>query len=348
MCFDLCWTFSRAKIPVHDTESKKFFLYSLVSWGVPAIGTLILILFQLYLPDTSILNPRIGDFKGECFVPRAGGRIRFLLYLPMLVLMFANVVFFIIIVSCIFISKFKTSNIRTSTRGDKGKDGSRVTKRTMEQLKLYMKLFVVVGLLWCGEGIHNIVHTRCHDTSQGIGLVNSTAMEDELNYENRTAISNITNLDDSSCSLADAQEIMFRIVDCLNLLRGLFLFIIFVCKKNIYIKLKQKLAPINRTVSQAAQKRSTLSSKMSSDTTRSSRSTSTAVKAVVKGQKSNGSASLSIKAEKSTKSQEISTKSEEKSASNGKKDEDPHSEISTVKVEKLQENDEDESQVRNC
>ena len=29
---------------------------------------------------------------------------------------------------------------------------------------------------------------------QGIELVNSTAMEDELNYENRTAISNITNL----------------------------------------------------------------------------------------------------------------------------------------------------------
>ena len=102
------------------------------------------------------------------------------------------------------------------------------------------------------------------------------------------------------------------------------------------------------SVSQGAQKRSTLSSKMSSDTTRSSRSSSTAAKAVVKGQKSNGGASLSIEAEKSTKSQEISTKSEEKSASNGKKDEDPNSEISTVKVEKLQENDADESQVRNC
>ena len=102
------------------------------------------------------------------------------------------------------------------------------------------------------------------------------------------------------------------------------------------------------SVSQAAQKRSTLSSKLSSDTSRSSRRTTTTVKAVVRDQKSNGSASLSIEVEKCAKPQEISAKSVGESTNNGKKDENPDSEMSTVKIDKLQENEEDESHVRKC
>ncbi|XP_023339640.1 probable G-protein coupled receptor Mth-like 3 isoform X2 [Eurytemora carolleeae] len=198
MCADLCWTFSRAKIPVHETENKKFLIYSIISWGVPVVGTIALFLFQVYLPESSKLNPRVGHFQGECFVARAGDRIRLLLYIPILVLMIINVCLFIIIVGSIFISKVKTRGIRTSTRSDKkGKEGNRITQKTKEQL-----------------------------TDFGNGSVSDMVQH------------NVSGTIPESPS----HEVLFSIIDCLNLLRGVFLFLIFVCKRNVFNKLRDKFS----------------------------------------------------------------------------------------------------------
>ena len=68
---------------------------------------------------------------------------------------------------------------------------------------LYMKLFIVLGLLWSCESIHFIIH------------------DDDIN----------------GCSSSSA-EVFFRIIDCLNLLRGFFIFLIFVCKQNVWKKIQ--------------------------------------------------------------------------------------------------------------
>lgn len=44
MCFDLCWTFVRARIPRKGSDSFKFALYSLVAWGMPLILLTFLVL----------------------------------------------------------------------------------------------------------------------------------------------------------------------------------------------------------------------------------------------------------------------------------------------------------------
>merc|ERR1719186_2553692 len=74
----------------------------------------------------------------------------------------------------------------------------------MEQLVLYTKLFLVMGVLWICETIHYYVHS-CHDDNSSI----------------------------------TPTEIFFRIIDAINLLRGFIFFLIFVCKADILKKLRK-------------------------------------------------------------------------------------------------------------
>ena len=68
---------------------------------------------------------------------------------------------------------------------------------------LYMKLFFLLGILWSCESIHAILH----------------------------------NDETEKCHLSSL-EIFFRIIDSFNLLRGFFIFLIFICKKTVLTKMK--------------------------------------------------------------------------------------------------------------
>ena len=65
---------------------------------------------------------------------------------------------------------------------------------------LYTKLFFVLGLLWSFEGIHAVL------------------IRDGPDFENTFL------------------HYFFLSVDILNLLRGVFMFLIFVCKKTVWLK----------------------------------------------------------------------------------------------------------------
>ena len=68
---------------------------------------------------------------------------------------------------------------------------------------LYTKLFFVLGLLWSFEGIHAVL------------------IRDGPDFENPFL------------------HYFFLTVDILNLLRGVFMFLIFVCKKTVWVKTKK-------------------------------------------------------------------------------------------------------------
>ena len=79
----------------------------------------------------------------------------------------------------------------------------RVNSDVREQIVLYSKLFIVMGISWSFECVHHLVHsdhthtqTRCYDYL----------------------------------------ELFFRLMGCLNLLRGSLIFFIFVCKDSILDK----------------------------------------------------------------------------------------------------------------
>ena len=71
---------------------------------------------------------------------------------------------------------------------------------------LYSKLFLILGILWTFSFLHYLIH----------GNHSNTSCEEYSSYI----------------------EIFFRIIDSFNLLRGFFMFIIFVCKKNVLVKVK--------------------------------------------------------------------------------------------------------------
>ena len=72
---------------------------------------------------------------------------------------------------------------------------------------LYTKLFLILGILWMFSTIHYILHS---------------------------------NHPDGLCSYSNNLEVFFRVIDSLNLLRGFFMFVIFVCKENVKKKVRAR------------------------------------------------------------------------------------------------------------
>ena len=75
---------------------------------------------------------------------------------------------------------------------------------TMMRQVLYTKLFIVMGIAWIFECVHHLVHSDHHHCGHA-GL-----------------------------------ELIFRLIGCLNLLRGSLIFFIFVCKDSILDKVCYK------------------------------------------------------------------------------------------------------------
>ena len=93
MSFDLCWTFIRAKMPRKSSTNLKYMIYSSVAWGWGLVLTLIIMLVETLMKETSYLPlPEVGLSK--CFLGDAAQGVYF--HLPVLLLMLVNGIFFII------------------------------------------------------------------------------------------------------------------------------------------------------------------------------------------------------------------------------------------------------------
>ncbi|XP_061496511.1 uncharacterized protein LOC1276880 [Anopheles gambiae] len=143
MSFDIYWTF-KGVTGVRSSETKKFLLYSLYAWGCPIllVATAIIADYTDILPI--YLRPQFGTTR--ClFVENK--LIEFLyLYMPLLILVFMNVVFFVITALRIYKIQCETSVVR---RGD----SKRHTKldNDRDRFGLYLRLFIVMGVTWSLE-----------------------------------------------------------------------------------------------------------------------------------------------------------------------------------------------------
>uniref|UniRef100_A0A182PLA5 G-protein coupled receptors family 2 profile 2 domain-containing protein n=1 Tax=Anopheles epiroticus TaxID=199890 RepID=A0A182PLA5_9DIPT len=143
MSFDIYWTF-KGVTGVRNSETKKFLLYSLYAWGCP----ILLVATAITADNTDILpiylRPQFGTIR--ClFVENK--LIEFLyLYMPLLILVFMNVVFFVITALRIYKIQCETSVVR---RGD----SKRHTKldNDRDRFGLYLRLFIVMGVTWSLE-----------------------------------------------------------------------------------------------------------------------------------------------------------------------------------------------------
>uniref|UniRef100_A0A8W7PYV6 G-protein coupled receptors family 2 profile 2 domain-containing protein n=1 Tax=Anopheles coluzzii TaxID=1518534 RepID=A0A8W7PYV6_ANOCL len=144
MAFDIFWTFGGRRR--RTTDQGKFLLYCCYGFGSPLIFLAIaLVADHTELMYTS-LRPGFGDgqclFKGEQFVS-------FLyLYLPLVLLVSANLFFFISTAA-------KINSIERTTAAALQGESGRHSKYTNERNRygLYVRLFVVMGVTWTFEFI---------------------------------------------------------------------------------------------------------------------------------------------------------------------------------------------------
>ncbi|XP_050350695.1 G-protein coupled receptor Mth2-like [Nymphalis io] len=190
MSFDIWWTFrgyAKAR-PIHRRGEKfKFGMYCIYAWGIPtlmAIGLVVINNADLsHIPW--FVTPQI-PLQG-CFLE--GGQKLLYLYVPMLILIICNWMFFLM----------TAFNIWRLSRGtsvlESGAAGSPAAHRSQRnRLMVYLKLSVIMGINWLLE----IVSFKTP----------------ELN--------------------------IWKFTDAYNLLIGISIFLIFVCKKKIYRKLQNR------------------------------------------------------------------------------------------------------------
>lgn len=208
MSFDMCWTFTRAKVPKRDSALLKFLIYSGAAWGFSAVLTIPVILIDQVMEDqaedqkTILPKPNVG--KTKCFLEDKTQGVY--LHFPILILMMINGMFFVITTCTLYKSHLTTQQARYARQISQQvvNTSSRINQETKEQLVLYIKLFTVMGILWIFESVHYLVHG------------------DHRNME---------------CVFYT--EFVLRIIGCVNLLRGCLIFFIFVCKNSIKEKVSK-------------------------------------------------------------------------------------------------------------
>ncbi|XP_013145251.1 PREDICTED: G-protein coupled receptor Mth2-like isoform X3 [Papilio polytes] len=186
MSFDIWWTFSGKSGMGMSKVSKRFCIYSMYAFGVPALFTIILASLEFSgLPPHPFLP--LLRYQG-CFL---FGRSKLLyLYGPMFILCVANIVFFVM-------TAVKIAQIKQQTAVLKSKESAMHDqhRKDKQRLLLYLKLFTVMGINWILEVV--------------------------------------------SALYPDA-EYIWMFTDAYNLLIGVTVFFIFVCKRKIFHLIKKR------------------------------------------------------------------------------------------------------------
>ena len=78
---------------------------------------------------------------------------------------------------------------------------------------LCCKLFFVLGILWSIESVHFFLHKHYGAPCEDLNFI----------------------------------KVVFRVIDCCNILRGFFFFLIFVCKRDVLMKIRRLLKRQSRS-----------------------------------------------------------------------------------------------------
>ncbi|KAL0272487.1 UNVERIFIED_CONTAM: hypothetical protein PYX00_005433 [Menopon gallinae] len=146
MCFDIWCAFSGVwalKGEKKSTDIKKYRIYSVYAWGIPAIISTITLVMQFApgIPDSDY-KPDIGEYR--CFFTREECRLAYF-YGPNAVILIADVVFFIL-------TAFKILAVKKETVAVfRGRDSRRNREASKQRYALYLKLFLIMGVNWIME-----------------------------------------------------------------------------------------------------------------------------------------------------------------------------------------------------
>ncbi|CAK1551260.1 unnamed protein product [Leptosia nina] len=147
MSYDIWWTFrgyAKAR-PIHRRGKKfKFIMYCLYAWGVPIIMAIAFVCMnEADLSDQPwIIKPMIPNHG--CFL--AGGQKYVYLYLPMLILIVCNWIFYLMTAFNVWRLRRGTAVLNSPAAGNPASHRSQKQRFT-----LYLKLSVIMGINWILE-----------------------------------------------------------------------------------------------------------------------------------------------------------------------------------------------------
>ncbi|XP_062708341.1 G-protein coupled receptor Mth2-like isoform X3 [Aedes albopictus] len=142
MCFDIFWTFSSGV--VIKNERKRFLYYSLYAWGCPLVLVVLVAIFENTELIDDHLRPGFGINNCSFYTDKM---VQFLyLYLPLLILIAANLYFFIVTaVRIIRVQRATGAALKNDSRRHNRFENDR------HRFTLYLRLFIVMGVTWTFE-----------------------------------------------------------------------------------------------------------------------------------------------------------------------------------------------------
>ncbi|KXJ82612.1 hypothetical protein RP20_CCG012774 [Aedes albopictus] len=142
MCFDIFWTFSSGV--VIKNERKRFLYYSLYAWGCPLVLVVLVAIFENTELIEDHLRPGFGINNCSFYTDKM---VQFLyLYLPLLILIAANLYFFIVTaVRIIRVQRATEAALKNDSRRHNRFENDR------HRFTLYLRLFIVMGVTWTFE-----------------------------------------------------------------------------------------------------------------------------------------------------------------------------------------------------
>ncbi|XP_032664916.1 G-protein coupled receptor Mth2-like isoform X1 [Odontomachus brunneus] len=145
MCFDIWWTFSGFRSSLGNVklrERNRFIMYSIYAWSCPSCLT-ILCLIMDFVPDIpeTLIKPGFGIIK--CWFSTNKARSLYF-YVPMSITIICNIFLFISMAFKIVRHKKGTTHQLSSSESKRHNDNKR-------WFKLYLKLFIVMGINWSME-----------------------------------------------------------------------------------------------------------------------------------------------------------------------------------------------------
>ncbi|XP_035786266.1 G-protein coupled receptor Mth2-like isoform X2 [Anopheles albimanus] len=148
MSFDICWTFAGRR--GRTSERRKFLYYSVYAWGTPLLCVSLVLLLDHTEFIRYNLRPNIG--KEGCFLKEEMLTQFLYLYLPLLLLVAANIYFFAITAIRIYQAEktnvlMMNGNSRRHTKYEKDRN----------RFRLYLRLFTIMGVTWSLEIISWLV-----------------------------------------------------------------------------------------------------------------------------------------------------------------------------------------------
>ncbi|RXG69899.1 G-protein coupled receptor Mth2 [Armadillidium vulgare] len=163
MSYDI-WRTLRSMKSGRDSPAgarKRFLYYSLYAWGCPFVIVIVTVIMQFlpkYLDRSNLILPRIGEYG--CIVTRTDKRA-FWLYIN-------GYISIILIANCFFY--FHLSYILIKARKFSENALGKKTQLHKEWAKLYLKLFLIMGITWIFE-ISSFIDGSCEFGSSQILLI---------------------------------------------------------------------------------------------------------------------------------------------------------------------------------